>query len=297
MNPEISSTERPIDAWAKSPELERAANAIQPLLQRWLEGDDAKRRPIKDILHGTFIGHPLHPLLTDVPIGAWTVTAFCDVLEIAGFKQHRDAADLSLTVGAAGAVAAATAGFADWSDTKDEPQRLGLLHAALNGAALTCYLASLAARRSGARALGIALSLAGYGVVSTAAYIGGELSLGMQLGGKHTAVPIEPSADFTEVMKTAELNGDAMHAAETQGIPLLLTRCDAEVRAVSGVCTHRGAPLAEGAQKAGCVTCPWHGSRFALNDGTVVEGPATFPLARFDVRDADGALSVRPLRA
>lgn len=296
MNPEITSTHRPIDELARSPLLGRIAAAIQPTLLTWFEGQDAVHRPIKDVLHGTFLGHALHPMLTDVPIGAWTVTAVCDVLEIAGATSYREAADLSLSVGIAGALAAAVTGLADWADTKDEPQRIGVLHAALNSTALSCYAVSFGVRKAGLRRPGIALSLIGYGIVSAAAYLGGELSLGMQLGTKHTAVPIEPPDTFVRVCDADAVMEGAMTPVDANGVPVLLTRQEGAVRAVSGVCTHRGAPLAYGDYADGCVRCPWHGSRFSLDDGHVVEGPATFPLADFETQVADGGVSIRPRR-
>ncbi|HEY5348369.1 MAG TPA: Rieske (2Fe-2S) protein [Candidatus Lustribacter sp.] len=293
MNPEYASTDRPLDAWARNRTLTRIAERIQPVLRNLLESDAPRRRPIKDLLHGTFLGHPLHPLFTDVPIGAWTVTAVCDALELFGIRRYRDTAQTALVIGALGAAGAAVTGLADWSDTKDEPQRLGMLHALLNSAALASYAGSLVARRRGARRLGLAGAFAGYGLMATAAYIGGELSFGMQLGVKHTAVPLEPSPDFARVLDEPALTGSSMHAAETATIPLLVTRLDDRVHAVSGVCTHRGAALAEGKQEGRCVRCPWHGSRFSLEDGRVVEGPATFDLATFDTRVAGGVISAR----
>jgi nitrite reductase/ring-hydroxylating ferredoxin subunit/uncharacterized membrane protein len=293
MNPEFNSTDRPLDAWAQNGTLTRIADAIQPGLNKLLEGEDAQHRPLKDLLHGSFLGHPLHPLLTDIPIGAWTVAAACDALDVVGIRRYRDAADVAIVIGALGAVGAAVTGLADWSDTKDEPQRLGMLHAILNSASLTSYITSLIARRSGARRLGIATAFAGYGLMSLAAYLGGELSFGMQLGVKHTAIPIDPPADFTPVLDDAALADAVMHTAQVEAIPLLVTRFGAARHAVSGVCTHRGAPLAQGNQEEHCVRCPWHGSRFSLEDGHVIEGPATFGLAAFETRVAAGVISVR----
>jgi nitrite reductase/ring-hydroxylating ferredoxin subunit/uncharacterized membrane protein len=296
MNPENTSTRRPVDALARNGTLSNMADAIQPALQNALEGEGEWRRPIKDFLHGSLLGHPLHPPLTDIPIGAWTVAAVCDALDVAGIPRYRDAADIAIGIGALGAVGAAITGLADWSDTKDEPQRLGMLHAILNTASLTSYVTSLIARRCGARRFGIAAAAAGYALVSVAGYLGGELAFGMQLGVKHTAEPVEPPLDFVRVLDASALTEGLMHAAEVETMPLLVTRTGAAAHAVSGVCTHRGAPLADGTQDGNCVRCPWHGSRFALDDGHVVEGPATFGLATFDARITEGAVSVRVVR-
>jgi nitrite reductase/ring-hydroxylating ferredoxin subunit/uncharacterized membrane protein len=292
MNPEFTP-EGPLRSWAKNRTLGAIADAIQPALKALLEGDDRARRPIKELLHGTFLGHPLHPPMTDIPIGAWSVAAVCDALEIAGVERYRDAADVAIAIGALGAVGAAVTGLADWSDTKDEPQRLGMLHATLNSAALTSYVAALIARRSGARRFGLVAAFAGYGLMALAGYLGGELAFGMQLGVKHTVSPVDPPLDFVHVVDTTELSDGVMHAAQANELPLLVTRFDRTTRAVSGVCTHRGAPLAYGEQVGHCVRCPWHGSRFSLDDGHIEEGPATFPLADYETQVAAGGVSVR----
>lgn len=295
MNPEITSTERPLDRAARANTwLDRLGEAIQPPLRATLESDAAGRRTIKDLLHGRPLGHPLHPPLTDIPVGAWSVATIADLLDIAGLPQFRATAGHAIAVGAIGALGAALTGLADWSDTTDEPRRLGTAHALLNTAALSAFGFSLLLRKRGAQNLGRAAAFAGYATMATAAFIGGELSFGMQLGVKHTAEPIEPPAEYVPLLPQASLTPGSMQAANLLGISLLVTSDGADIHSVSGVCTHRGAALAEGTQEGDCVRCPWHGSRFRLRDGAVVEGPATFPLARFEsVADASGTVLAR----
>lgn len=293
MNPEQTATDRPADRWSRNPALTTLAEKLQPVVRNLLAGSDGARRPLSDLLHGTFLGHPLHPLMTDIPIGSWTVAAVFDALELGGAQRFTDAADAAILFGALGAVGAAATGLADWSDTADEPQRAGMLHAILNSAALACYGVSLVTRKAGARKLGIATAFAGYGVMTAAAFLGGELSFGMQLGVKHTAVPIDAPAEFQSVLDAAALPAGDTQTIDLGGIPVLLTRDGDGVHAVSAVCTHRGAPLAGAERHDGCITCPWHGSRFSLGDGHVVEGPATFGLAHFDTQIAGGAISLR----
>jgi nitrite reductase/ring-hydroxylating ferredoxin subunit/uncharacterized membrane protein len=292
MNPEFNS-DALLRSWSKNRRLAQLAEVIQPVVRSLFERDDASRRALKNLLHGTFLGHPLHPPLTDIPIGAWTVAATCDALELCGVEGYRDAADLAIAVGAVGAAGAAITGLADWSDTTDEPQRLGMLHAILNTTALSSYVVSTIARRTGGRRIGIATAFAGYSLMTAAAFLGGELSFGMQLGVKHTAIPVDRPQDFTRVLDESALTENAMHAAAVETIPLLVTRIAGTVRAVQGACTHRGAPLIEGVQEDACVRCPWHGSRFSLEDGSVLEGPATFALATFETQVTDGAVAVR----
>jgi nitrite reductase/ring-hydroxylating ferredoxin subunit/uncharacterized membrane protein len=293
MNPEVTTGDGLTDRAAQLPGLDALADRIQPAVRDALEGNGPVRGPLKNLLHGTFLGHPLHPLITDIPIGAWSLAAVMDVLEMRGSVRYRDAADLAIGIGALGAVAAAVTGLADWSDTAEKPRRIGMVHALLNSAALASYGISLAARKAGARRAGIATAFLGYATMTAAAYLGGELSFGMQLGVKHTALAVNPPDDWERVLDASALAAGDMQTVTIDAGPFLLTREGDTVHAVSDVCTHRGAPLHEGERTGGCITCPWHGSRFALDDGRVVEGPATFGLARLDARLAGGEIALR----
>jgi nitrite reductase/ring-hydroxylating ferredoxin subunit/uncharacterized membrane protein len=296
MNPEITSTRRLIDRLSAHPALGEIAEVLQPPLRDLLEGDGPVKRQVNDLLHGSWIGHSIHPMVTDIPIGAWTVGAVCDTLVLAGRASFADTAFTATTIGAFGAVAAAVTGIAEWSDTKDEPQRLGMLHWIANSAALTTYLLSIGARAAKKPKLGAVLGLLGFGMVSAGAYLGGELSLGMQLGGKHTTIPIEPPIDFERLCDAEEIADGATKALTFAGIPVLVTNSGGAFSAVVAVCTHRGAPLSDVPPEDGCVTCPWHGSRFALADGAVKAGPATFALAQFETRVDDGVLELRVMQ-
>lgn len=288
--PETPNPERLVDKLSKWPPLAKVADAWQPLVHTAIE---RAGREVADALHGTPLGHPLHPLLTDVPIGAWSVTAVLDALELAGRTDLAGGADASLTIGIAGAALAAAAGWADWSDTADEAKNLGMAHAVLNGSALGAYVASLALRRSGRRGPGIGLAMLGLALVGAAGYLGGELSYGLQVGVKQTAEPLSPPAKFVAALDADALADGTMQRVEVEGMPILLYREGKAVHAISAVCTHAGGPLNEGKIADGCVECPWHGSVFRLRDGAAVHGPATFPAARYDVRIVKGKIQVR----
>lgn len=233
-------------------------------------------------------------MLTDIPVGAWTVTAALDTLELLGAPRN-PGSDTALAIGLAGAAGAVLTGWADWSDTDKDARTLGLAHALVNGTAVTAYLAALPLRSGKRRRLGLLLSLAAYGLVSGGAYIGGELSYGLMLGSKHTAQPLIPLAEFTPVLDASELGSSQPASADVQGVPLLISRAADGVAAISAICTHRGAPLADGEFAGGCVRCPWHGSTFALDDGHVIDGPATFPQPRFEARVNGDKIEVRAL--
>lgn len=293
LNAESTTNRRPIDRAARNPLLAKAAEAYQPAVRAILSGAG---RPTQDLLHGTPLGHPLHPLITDVPIGSWTVAAVLDTLELAGRSDTAFAADLAIALGMASATLAIASGYAEWSDTTDEPRTLGFAHALLNGVAFVGYSASLALRRSGRRPAGIAAAFAAYAVVGLAGYIGGELSYGMQLGMRHTGEPVDPPNDFTGVIAAAALPAEGAVRADFAGVPVLLSRQGDGVAAISAVCTHRGGPLERGKFEGGCVRCPWHDSVFKLADGALVAGPASFPQPRFEARIAGENVELRMLQ-
>ncbi len=161
--------------------------------QRWLnEVADLVQEPLrealaasglKDFLHGKWLGHPLHPVLTDIPVGAWTAALVIDAVEmISGDEDVGGAADLAVGVGLAGALGAAVAGVTDWTETEGRARRIGVAHALLNVAATGLYATSLVMRRTGARRAGVGLSLLGYAVASASAYLGGHLVFNESIG-------------------------------------------------------------------------------------------------------------------
>jgi len=132
--------------------------------------------PAKEVLQGTPLGHPLHPALVAVPIGAWASATLFDLL-------GDDAGGRRLTaIGCLAALPAALAGGTDWLSTDGEQRRVGLVHALLNDAALTCYTLSWRARRRGARSRGLVLSLAGGGLLGAGAWLGGHLAYSLGVG-------------------------------------------------------------------------------------------------------------------
>jgi nitrite reductase/ring-hydroxylating ferredoxin subunit len=293
LNPESPLTNRAVDRLAKWGPLATVAEAWQGVVTAILRRTD---RRTTDLLRGTPLGHPLHPAITDIPIGAWSVTAVLDAASLAGAGALEPGADVALAVGLGGAVLAAASGWAEWSDTQGEPRTLGMAHASLNGAALTAYAASLAMRRNGRRGAGIGLAMLGYGFLLGGAFLGGELSFGMQLGVKHAGAPIDPPDDFVPATAASAVAEGHMKRVTVNELPILLYRKDGEVYAISAICSHRGAPLDEGTLSNGCVQCPWHGSIFKLDSGEVVQGPAAFPQARYETRTVDGTIEIRATR-
>jgi nitrite reductase/ring-hydroxylating ferredoxin subunit/uncharacterized membrane protein len=247
--------------------------------------------PVKDALSGTWLGHALHPLLTDLPIGTWTSAVLLDWL---GGDKSKNAADRLIGLGLAFSLPASVTGMTEWADSEpgnDSVRRIGAVHAATNGGAAVLFGASLAARRSGARGAGKLLALVGAGVLGASGHLGGHLAFAKGVGVDQTA--FEAAAeDWRPVLRDAELPEGESRYAEIEGVGVLVARHAGEVYALSNRCVHRGGPLDEGELSDGCVTCPLHGSRFGLSDGSVERGPAAYPQPAWQVRVRDGVIEL-----
>jgi nitrite reductase/ring-hydroxylating ferredoxin subunit/uncharacterized membrane protein len=247
---------------------------------------------VKNALHGVWLGHPLHPVLTDLPIGAWTTALAFDAREVAtGDPEYGRAADFALGIGIVGALGAAVTGLNDWSETDGQSRRVGLLHGLLNLTATTLVATSYMLRRNGARSAGRTSAAAGYAIAVAAAYLGGELVYRERIGVTHAAIA-EPE-EFTAVLASSDLAENSMKKATIEDASFVVVRQQQRVCALAHPCAHLGGPLSEGTLKNGSVVCPWHGSEFALDDGRVLNGPATQPQPCFDVRERAGQIEVR----
>jgi nitrite reductase/ring-hydroxylating ferredoxin subunit/uncharacterized membrane protein len=250
------------------------------------------RGPVKDTLSGTWLGHALHPFLTDLPIGTWTSAA---VLDVVGGRAARPAASRLIATGILAAVPTAASGLNDWADTTpaSEPvRRVGAVHAVANVTALGLYAASLAARSRGRHGRGVALGFAGIGALSVGGHLGGHLSYAQAVGVDRTA--FESGGDeWTEVLDDAALGEGELRHAEVDGRPVVLARVRGEVHALGDTCAHRGGTLSEGELVGDCVECPLHGSRFRLTDGGVERGPSAYPQPIYDVRVEGGRIALR----
>jgi len=272
--------------------LDRWADQIQGLLHTGVDQGGPAAVRFKNWLNGVWLGHPLHPALTSVVLGAWATGTMLDLI------GSRRAADAAMTVGVLSAVPTAWSGAADWSDTSDMPRRTGLVHALLNSAGLTCMLGSLFARRNDKRALGIGLSTCGLFVSGISAWLGGHLVF--SLGTNVNRAAWEPTVDEFQVVASADaMEPDTLLGAEVSDaaggkVPVVLLKKGRAIMAIGGTCTHWGGKLAEGKLVEGdCVECPLHASRFSMADGSVQQGPATVPAYVFETRINKGNVEVR----
>jgi nitrite reductase/ring-hydroxylating ferredoxin subunit/uncharacterized membrane protein len=245
--------------------------------------------PLKDALAGTWLGHPAHPMLTDLPIGAWT-SAF--LLDVFGGDEAERGADALIGLGVLAAIPTALTGLADLTDLVTAEERsIGMAHAAGNTAALVLFGLAYLARRQGARRAGRRLSLAGVTAVTVGGFLGGHLSYRRGVGVDHTAFD-DRFPDWTSVLDDAALPEGKPTRVRVEGTNVLLYRSQGAICALANRCSHRGGPLHKGAIEHGNVRCPWHLSTFRLEDGSIVRGPATAPQPSYRVRVQDGKIEI-----
>lgn len=267
---------------------------LQKLVDKALYGGGSQTaQTIRNLLNGTWLGEPLHAALTDVPIGAWTVALVFDTLDcIQNRRELAAAADASVAIGLAGALCAAVTGLADWSDVDPPARRTGLWHGLLNVSATTLFASSFVFRKRKMRTQGRIYAALGYAAMVAAAKLGGQMVYKHRVGVDRTS-GMEFPEKFTVVLAEAELENNKPTHAEFQGASILLVRRDTRVFALAETCSHFGAPLSEGKLEGDSIVCPWHSSRFALKDGSVINGPAVHPQPCLEARIRDGKIEVR----
>lgn len=264
-------------------------------------GDRAQRaafsvlrtRRIRDILHGVWLGHPLHPALVQTPIGAWTSAAVLDLM-----PGPRRPATVLVAVGTASALPAAVAGWNDWAAQSREQRRVGVVHAVVNLAAVALYAGSLGARLRGRHGLGRGLGFLGLAVVSGGAYLGGHLAY-KQGAAVNQGVPelrrIEDG--WHPIAELASLPEATLVTRQVDDVGVIVYRDGGEITVMLERCAHQSGPLGEGevtrVDGHACVVCPWHGSTFQLNGGEVVHGPAGTDQQVLPTRVVSGVLETR----
>lgn len=267
--------------------LDRPATAVRTIVQKVL----SRNRTVKDLLHGVWLGHPLHPGVAQFALGSFVSATVIDAVG----GDRRTSSGLIAT-GLAMTLPTVASGWADWSESHEDQQRVGLVHAATNGVAVACYAGALVARRQGGS--GRLLSLAGGTIAGIGALLGGHMGYRQALGANHAEevahlgpedwTPIGPLAELPDGRPVRRLAGE---------VPAFVLRRGTEVTVLSDRCPHLSAPLSDG-EVVGTdgdarVICPWHASEFRLDDGCVVHGPATAPVPRFESRVVDGVLQAR----
>jgi len=274
------------------PFLDRIADGVQPKVREAVEESGTT---VRNALDGKWLEVPLHPVLTDVPVGSWTAALVFDGLDAAtDSRAMRNAADASLVMGILAAFGAAVTGLSDWRYLSGGSRRMGVAHGLLNTIGLALSVTSLVLRATGRRNAGRITFLAGYSVSGMAAHLGGELSYNYGLRVNRNAFVPDGPEDFVPVLDEEELPPNGTRKVEVDGVGVLLSRSwGGEVCAISSVCSHLGGPLEEGSREGDTVICPWHGSRYDLCSGKALESPAVFPQSRYETRVRDGRIEVK----
>lgn len=264
---------------------------------------------VRNFLNGTWLGEPLHVVLTDVPIGAWTAAMVFDALSLSrSGREFERAADASIAIGLAGAACAAATGLTDWSDVDPPARRRGLIHGLLNISATALFATSLIQRKRGrsssssrsqsasdnkdSRTAGRLSATLGYAVMAYASHLGGKLVYENRVGVDRTAGQPLPR-DFVAVLPESELAENKPTRAVHNGVPILLVRRGERLFAMAETCSHFSGPLSEGKLEGDSIVCPLHNSRFALEDGRVLNGPAVHPQPCLEARVRNGLIEVR----
>jgi nitrite reductase/ring-hydroxylating ferredoxin subunit/uncharacterized membrane protein len=280
------------------PFLERFSDSLQHVIQVVIGSNRKPPRRLKSLLNGTWFGHPLHPAITDVPIGAWMITAVFDVIWLispTSFAWAARGAEVAVAVGILGALGAVVTGLTDWSDSYGAERRVGLNHAIFNTSALILYIISFVLRLtqvSGDSIIAAIIGFIGLGTVIYSAYLGGDMVFLKGTGVNHTAWEAG-SDDYEAVLPVENIEENKLYRVMASGVPVVLLRQGLQFYAISATCSHAGGPLDEGTLEGDVVQCPWHGSRFCMRDGRVLTGPATAKAPRYNVRVRNGQVEVK----
>jgi nitrite reductase/ring-hydroxylating ferredoxin subunit/uncharacterized membrane protein len=250
--------------------------------------------PFKDAVSGTWLGHAVHPMLTDVVIGSFFSATLLDVF---GGDRRGRASQRLIVLGILAYPPTALTGVNDWADTEiayDDVRRTGLVHAGTNALALTLYAASLGARRRGAHGAGVALGALGATTLMAGGYLGGHLTLNQGVGPDRTVFDPGPP-DWTPAADASHLPEGRPTRVVVGDTPVLLLREGELVFAIHDRCSHRGCSLSDGSVEGDEIVCACHGSRFDRRTGALKRGPATEAQPAFQVRRRDDMIEVRLL--
>jgi nitrite reductase/ring-hydroxylating ferredoxin subunit/uncharacterized membrane protein len=267
---------------------------LQKLLDKALySGGRPSAQKIRNFLNGTWLGEPLHVVIKDLPVGAWTVAMVFDGLDLVlSRREFALAAETSITIGLVGAAGAVVTGMTDWSDVDPPARRLGFIHGLLNVGGTALFLTSLLLRKNKSRRAGRTVAVLGYAVMAYAAHLGGKMVYVHRVGVDRTDGEVFPN-EFVPVLPESGLEDDKPTRVMHDGVPILIVRRGDHLFAMAETCSHFSGPLSEGKLVGDSIVCPYHSSRFALEDGRVLDGPAVHPQPCLEIRARNGQIEVR----
>jgi nitrite reductase/ring-hydroxylating ferredoxin subunit/uncharacterized membrane protein len=279
--------------------LDRPSYRLEHVLSFAYNALGGARDRVTNTLNGVWLGHPVHPPLASLTSGAIGTTVALDAISMLPGRPRSEVLDASrfasraLGLGIVANLGSAVTGVTDWQHTHEEERRIGLVHGVLNVVATALYMVSWWERRRGRHVRGIAVSAIGYGITVGSGYLGGALvfesGIGIDQSGKRLHTP-----DWTPVLPLDSLHDGKPQRVEVGGVGLVLCRNgDGQVSAFGEFCPHLAAPMADGWIDRGRIVCPWHGSRFDVESGEVLRGPAAAPLPCYQTRINDGMIELR----
>jgi nitrite reductase/ring-hydroxylating ferredoxin subunit/uncharacterized membrane protein len=270
----------------------------------------------KKIIEGRPLGHPVHPLISHLPLGLWLFALGLDIASLAMNDNANWAvrgAYFSLLIGTAVAIVTVLTGFNDWFSIRDDhpAQKTAILHMLLMLPATLLFLVATVLHYRAIDALqvpvmALVFTAVAYALALVGGYVGGLLVYddGIAVGRHRRDADLpahtlaEPAASvetdgFAPIVPESALAEGATLRAQVQDTVVTLARADGKVYAVQEFCTHRCGPLSEGTIHGGEIQCPWHNSCFDLASGNPTHGPAKVPLKTFDTRIHNGIIQVR----
>jgi nitrite reductase/ring-hydroxylating ferredoxin subunit/uncharacterized membrane protein len=280
MNRLIEVRVRLTDALEGAEQLDDVSGRIRDVAQKLVHP-----APVRRVLSGTDVGHPIHPVLVQLPIGFWTSTWLLDLM---GLGKTRAARTL-LGLGVLTALPTIASGVSEWVDTDEAESRVGLVHATSNSAALICFTASWWSRRGG-RHSGVFWSTLGSILATVGGFLGGHLAYSLGVGVDTNAFDTGPE-EWTAAR--GNVPTEALTSRTVEGVRVMVATNEEGRFALADRCSHRGGPLSEGTVEGDCVTCPWHGSRFELSSGVPTRGPASTPQPVYETRTEGDRLELR----
>jgi nitrite reductase/ring-hydroxylating ferredoxin subunit/uncharacterized membrane protein len=285
--------ERVVRSLARQTWLDRPGYRFEHVLTFVFAAFGRHRDRVSNALHGTWLGHPLHPALTSLPTGAVATSVVLDAASLLPGRgaRFREGARSALAVGIIGSVGAAITGVTDWQHTHEQARRVGLVHGLVNTIATGLYAMSWWDRRRGRHVRAMAGSAVGYGLTLGGGYLGGALVFGSGIGVDRSGARLGVDK-WTPALPLTKLDGRPARI-ELAGVGVVLYRNGNDVLAVGEYCPHLGAPMADGWIDRDRIVCPWHGSRFACESGAVERGPATAALPSYQTRVRNGIVEVR----
>jgi nitrite reductase/ring-hydroxylating ferredoxin subunit/uncharacterized membrane protein len=242
---------------------------------------------IRDLLNGTWLGHPFHAASTDLPIGILGLAVLFDVLGMA------EAAAIAVAAAVVLLLLSALSGLADYSDTDGLARQRATVHATIMFVALVAAAGSLWLRvgHSSVELVPAVLAAGGFGLLLLGAFVGGDVVY--TLGNMVDRHAFRARSDRWTALDVEAIPEGKPTKARAGAQTLVLIREGERLLALHDVCSHAGCSLSTGKLVDGQIECPCHGSRYRLADGHVMRGPSVYDQPAYEIRKAESGWEAR----